>query len=236
MSARSSLRRPRHESFAEEWRPVLRPRQGHLVCTDLREQRLQWRLRRFNRVSRLESREHLDPSRALIVHVHPFPLGHEHRLHLDGNANLRRTRRIETGKARRRHADDRHRVVVDEDLLADDRVVPVEAPHPVVVSQHDDGMTLVDLIVLLRAEHATNSRLDAKHREVVAGHHLGIETFSGVVDAHRRGDQPTRNHFGQRLGALLVLPVNRVGVLAQAHVAAAMRALLVQHHELFRDS
>ena len=38
-----------------------------------------------------------------------------------GHADLRRPRRIEAGESRGRDADDRHRIVVDEDLLADDR-------------------------------------------------------------------------------------------------------------------
>src|SRR5256885_6972300 len=55
-------------------------------------------------------------------------------------------------------SDDGHRIVVHEDLLADDRTVAGEAADPVGVAQDDDGMSLVDLIVLLRVEHTPDRK------------------------------------------------------------------------------
>jgi hypothetical protein len=62
---------------------------------------------------------------------------------------LRRARGIQTGKPLRRHADDGHRIVVDEDLLADHARIAGEAAHPVVVAKDDDRMTGVDAVVFL---------------------------------------------------------------------------------------
>ena len=81
--------------------------------------------------------------------------------------------------------------------------------HPVVVAEHDDGVALVDLIVLLRIEHAPDRRLDPEHREVVPGDQLGLEPLGAVVDADRGRDQPAAQDFGQRLGSLLVVLVDR---------------------------
>ena len=228
------LQLSRHEALADEGRPVLRARQRHLVLADLREQPLQRSLRGLDRVAGLEPREHLHPARALIVHVHPSPLGHDHRLHQDRHAHLRRARRIDAGKTLRGHADDRHGVVVDEDLLADRLRVAIESPRPVVVADHDRWVTLVDLIVFLRIEDASRRRSHAEHREVVARHHLDVDALGLVVDRDRGVGQPARQHFAERLGALLVLLVDRIGVHARAHVAAAVRARLIQHHQLVR--
>ena len=41
-------------------------------------------------------------------------------------------------------------------------------------------------------------------------------------------------YFAERLGALLVLLVDRIGVHARAHVAAAVRTRLIQHHQFVR--
>jgi hypothetical protein len=221
-----------HEPFAGVWRPLFRPRQRHLVLTDLQEQPLQRRLRRGDRVSGLEPGEHLHPSRAAVVHVHPIPLGRHHRFHLDRHADLRRLRRIEAGESPRRHADDRHRVVVHQDLLTDDGAVAAEAVDPVVVAEHDDRMPAIHLIVFLGVEHPPEGRSDAEHREVVARDELGLDALGVVVDANRGRHQPPAQHLGERLTALLQVLIERVRVHAGAHVAPAVRSLLVEHDEL----
>src|SRR6185436_4685894 len=45
-------------------------------------------------------------------------------------------------------------------------------------------------------------------------------------------DQAPADHFGQRLGALLILLVDGIRVHPRSHVAAVVRALLVEHHQL----
>ena len=109
-----------------------------------------------------------------------------------------------------------------------------EAARPVVVADHDDGVALVDLVVFLRVEHAAGGRRDAEHREVVARDHLDVDALGLVVDGDRRIGQPAREDFAKGLGPLLILLVDRVGVHPRAHVAAAVRARLVEHHQLVR--
>jgi hypothetical protein len=44
--------------------------------------------------------------------------------------------------------DDRHRIVVHQNLLSDHRWIARESGDPVVVAEHHDGMSLIGLIVL----------------------------------------------------------------------------------------
>ena len=60
-----------------------------------------------------------------------------------------RLHRVDPGEAFGRHPDDRHRVVVDENLLADDPRIAREAADPVVVAEHDHWDGPIDLVVFL---------------------------------------------------------------------------------------
>ena len=194
------------------------------------------RARGFDRVARLEPAEDLHPAGPAVVHPQPRPFRRHGGLHQDGHADLRRLRRIDAGKSRRRDADDRHRRVVDEDLLADHVRVARKAADPVVVAQHHDRMPLVDLVVFLRVEDAPQRRLDPQHREVVPGDELRLEPLGAVVDADRGGNEPPAEHLSQRLGLLLVVLVDGIGVHPGAHVAAHVGALLIEHDQLIGTS
>ena len=199
---------------------------------NLREERLERRLRRLGRVARLEPCEHLHPPCAAVVDLQPLPVGQHHRLHQDRHADLGAPCRIDPGKPRLRHADDRHGIVVDEDLLADDPGVTGKAAHPVVVGENDDRMALIDLIVFLRVEHAPGGGPDPQHGEEVAGDELGLEPFGSVVDADGRGHQTPAHDLGQRGGALLIVLVNRIRMHPRARIAAVVGPFLVEHDEL----
>ena len=194
------------------------------------------RLRRLDGVPGLEAAEHLHPSRAAVVHAQPAEIRHHDVLHQDGHSDLRGLRRIETGEAFRRHADDRHRIVVHADLLADNTGIAGESADPVAVAQHDRWMSAIHLIVILRVEHAPDCRLHAKHGKVVARHHFRLDALGLVVDAERRGHQTPAQHFRQRFGLLLKVLVQRIGVHPRAHVAAHVAGFLMQHHQLIGSS
>ena len=182
-------------------------------------------------VARLQPREDLHPARPPVGHLEPGHRRHQRRLHQDRHADVRRGRRIEAGEARRRDADDRHRVVVDRDLPADDLRVALEAVHPVVVAEDDDRVAVVDAVVLLRGEDAPDRRLHAQHREEVAGHQLRVDPLGLVVDRQRRGHVAPRDDLGERGALLLEVHVHGVGVHPAPHVAAVVRPLLVDLHQ-----
>jgi hypothetical protein len=93
---------------------------------------------------------------------------------------------------------------------------------------------LVNLIVLRRVEDAADGRFHTQHGEVVAGDHLGLEALGLVVDADRRRDESPAQHFGERFGAFLEILIDGIRVHPRSHVAAVVRALLVELHELVR--
>ena len=222
-----------HELFARILGPVLRGRQCHLVAADLREQPLQRTRGRLHGLTRLQPREDLDPAAPAVVHVDPLPFRQHRFLHQDGDANLRRLRRIDTGKALFRDADNRHRIVVHEDLLADDLRVARKAAGPVVIGQHHDWMPLIDLVVLSGIEDAARRGANTEHREVIARDQLRLQPLGAIVDADRgRHDAPAQ-HFRQRRRPLLIVLVDGIRMHPHAHVAAVVLATLVQHDQLF---
>ena len=95
-------------------------------------------------------------------------------------------------------------------------------------------MPLVNVVVLLRIEHAADRWLHAEHREIVSGNELGLHALGRIVDAQRGLRQSTANHLGQRLGPLLEVLIHRVRVHPGAGIAAHIRGVLVQHDELVR--
>jgi hypothetical protein len=143
---------------------------------------------------------------------------------------------IEARETSGRDADNRHRIAVDQDFLSEDSGILREATDPVVVAEYHNRMALVDLIVLLGAEHAPDGRLHPEQREVVARHHFGVEQFGLVVDADRHFRQPAAQYFAQGLGLPLELLIHRIRMHPLSHVAAVVRALLVEHDELIRSS
>ena len=97
------------------------------------------------------------------AHLEPVPLRHDHGLHQQGHAQVRGAwAGSMPGETRCRHPHDRHRVVVDEDFLADHRRVARKSPLPVVVAEHDHRVAAVDLVVLLGVEDAPGRRPHAR--------------------------------------------------------------------------
>ena len=95
-------------------------------------------------------------------------------------------------------------------------------------------MALVHVVVLGGAEDAAECGFHTEHREVVARHHLRHHPLGLLVHAERGRHQPAAQDIGQRLGLPLQVLVERIRVHPGPQVAAHVRPLLVQHHELFR--
>ncbi len=71
-----------------------------------------------------------------------------------------------------RHAHDRHRVVVDRDLPADDINSASELRLPEAVGEHDD-LPSTGGAIIVRFEDAAERGLDAEDREIAAGDEFG---------------------------------------------------------------
>jgi hypothetical protein len=117
-------------------------------------------------------------------------------------------------------------------MVADHARVASEPIDPIVVSEHDDGVPAIDLIVFLRAENAAESRLDAEHREEVSRDHFGVDALGLVVDTDGCGHEPPAQHLLQRLRLLLEVLIERIRMHPRPHVAPVVVAFLVEHDQL----
>jgi hypothetical protein len=184
-----------------------------------------------HREPRLHARKHLDPLAAAVADLVP-PRRHQ-RLHLDGNPDLLRTRRVHAVEPLRGHAHNRHRVIVHQEFLTDNLGVRGEARHPIIVAQHDRRMTLVDAIVFLRREHPPDGRAHPQGLEEVAGHEFRVDPLRLPAEAEGNIDAAAAEHAGERLGPLLEILVHRVGRHARSPIASYVRPGGPDHDELF---
>ena len=115
-----------------------------------------------------------------------------------GTRMSRRTGRIEAGEARR-DADDVHRIVVDQNLPADDRRIAGEPADPVVVAQHDGRMPAIRPIVRFRRKHPSDCGSDPRRLKEVARDELRADPFRAVVNRHRGRRLESAEDEGERL-------------------------------------
>src|SRR5262247_2033810 len=84
---------------------------------------------------------------------------------------------LDAEKIERRHADDRKRMAIHHDALADNRRTASKAPLPVVVTDDGDRMPARDLVVIL-GEYSAEQRIDSERRKKAAGNPLRLRDFS----------------------------------------------------------
>ena len=173
-----------HKLIARISGPVLRRRQRRFVLADLVEQSLQRRSSGLYGITRLQSRKDLHPTHSPVAGIHPGPLRHHRRLHENRNPDLWRLGRINSVEPRRRHAHNRHRVIVHQNLFAHHTRISREAGTPIVITQHCYGMAQKHAVVIVRVENAPNRGLDAEHGKEIPGYHFEIDALGLIIDAH----------------------------------------------------
>ena len=159
----------------------------------LHQPRLEPRLKAGLRLRRCQPgtqpAEDLHPARWTVEDV--VDAGHGLRVHGRGHPQIGHGADVDAAKAFGRHTHDRHGVVVDRDLAADDIGSAPELRLPEPVREHDDRTGTGDTLVG-RFKHAAERGPDAEDREVAAGDEL-------------RGDGPWiaagRERHGTELGA-----------------------------------
>src|SRR5262249_42397922 len=77
----------------------------------------------------------------------------------------------------RRYADDRKRMTVQRNGLADNRRIRLKTPAPVAVTDHNDRMRAGNFVVLV-GDVAAEQRIDAQHSKKAAGNPLHFSHFS----------------------------------------------------------
>ena len=174
-------------------RPVFAPRVGlqHRL-----EPGLKAGLGLLRRHARLQTAEDVQPTTTPIQQ--PVELRRGLAFHHGGNPHRWNRAPVDAAETRVRHADDRHRVRVDEDRAADNVASAAETVLPVVERQHDDRMR-AGLLVVGFLDGPSEQRTYAKHAEVRARDNLGADRFGRVlereVDAGRRPPEHPVEHL-----------------------------------------
>jgi hypothetical protein len=99
--------------------------------------------------------------------VFPVAERSDHARHGDGHEHLGRAAKVHAIESLLRDANDGHRLVVDQDRLADDRRIAGKPALPVCVSDDRHPVGAGGRFVL-RADQAAQPRRDAESGEVVA--------------------------------------------------------------------
>ena len=157
--------------------------------------------------ARLEAREDVDPVVA--------PVGERLRRaarqlsHRDWREHPGLVSECRPVEAWRRHADNRHRLAVDDDGVTDDRRAGVETRAPVVVAEHHHG-GLAGGLVVGRSDQPAQGRLQAEHLEVAAGHEhaVGVERLPAIRQV--RAERPVRGHAREHGLRLLEIAEHRI--------------------------
>jgi hypothetical protein len=140
----------------------------HVRLDDLPEPGLQARLRLVDSDAWRETSDGVDPERTRRLAV---DFRRHLRLHHRRDPHCRRAFEGGAVKCLRRDADDRHRLLVDQDAAVDHvgRAKPV---HPVVMREHHDRMQ-AGVSVVVRPDQAAEHRNDTERLEVRARDELG---------------------------------------------------------------
>ena len=208
-------------------RPVLAP--GVLLQHRL-EPRLQARLRLRHRHARLQPAEHVEPDAAPIEQ--PVEIRRRLPLHHRRDPDGGNFAPVDSVEAFRRHANNRHRMRVDENGAPDDVGPAAKVLLPVVVRQHDDRMR-VRLAIIGLVQQPAELRTNAENREVGAGDDLGADRLSGVLEKQIHGRRGATEDAVEDVGLVVQILEERVRLqVAAAPPVADERALPVQEDEL----
>ncbi len=124
------------------------------------------------RRARAKAPDHAQPRRDGLAEDRRVAV--DQRLLLNRNPQVRRIATQSLAEeSRRRHADDRERVALDDERGADHRGVGAVRPLPDVMAHHNSGRGRRQVVG--RVEHPTAEGADAERREVVARHELGTD-------------------------------------------------------------
>ena len=180
---------------------------------------------------RLDSRDHIEG--VVVARLpHPFTSGARF-VHLhQRDPEDRRHDRYDALERFGRDADDFVILTVQDDMLADDRLVATEHALPAGVADHSHAMGEPSTI-LRRNEEPSPQRRDAQDGEVVRGcehpeHPARIAGASGQIQRIEAPERHTGKRFGGAIAKILIVR-NRVGPVL--HVA---RPASIELHDLLR--
>jgi hypothetical protein len=148
-------------------------------------------------------------------------------VHRDGNPDIGGRAHNFARERGRRHTDDRHGAVVDDNGLADNRLILMEASRPVAMTDGHDGCTAGRLI-LAAIKHTPAPRGNPEHAEIVARDKPTVRVFQlggaarlvapgaralggDAIDQHvQTTDVPRREHARKWPAVIADVPVQRI--------------------------
>src|SRR5207249_10602010 len=126
---------------------------------------LQSRLGLFEGHPRLQASENVQPHDVALDQT--IPAWRQLALHGDGHEDIHVLTLQQAVESARRNADDRKRMAVEHDLLADDLRIRAKAARPVTVAQHRHGARARKSIVA-GVEQPAECGTDSQNRKVIA--------------------------------------------------------------------
>jgi hypothetical protein len=199
-----------------------------LLLVDLPVDHVHRRFRLLRRHARLQPRHDRQPAAAAVLQVVP---GRRHlRLHHHRHEHVGAFADDDAVEARRRDADDRHRLAVERHAAVEDRRVAIEAPRPVAVGEDDHRMSAWRAVVVLR-EGAADVRAHAEDVEVVAGDQLAVDAFGLAVGDERERRREAREDAVEHGILIAEVAIHRIREGALVESASLERARAVEDHE-----
>jgi hypothetical protein len=203
------------------------------------EERLQVRLHLLARHARFHPAEDVDPAEAAIFEaIAPLAgtrngggdlVRHHHR-----HADLRHVADVDPVESLLRDADDRERIVADDDLLADHVGIAGEARLPVAVADHGHRMRAARHVIL-RRQHAAERGLHAEHVEERSRHQLARRALRAALNAHGHGPVAAAEHTREHVVVIAEVDVVRIRERILIALPVAMkRSLALEQHQLLR--
>ena len=182
-------------------------------------------LRLLDRHTRLEPGEQIRP--VVPPQLEGIRVALQQPTQRDRHVDVRRDAHRRAVERRRRHADNRQRLAVDDERLVDDIRVPVETRPPIVVAQHDDRR-LAGGPVVGRANQPAKSGLHAEHPEVASRDERPFPAHRLAAVGEVGAEPDVRGQTGKRRLLPFEVAEHRVAedLVAPAGLAARLRPRL----------
>ena len=131
------------------------------------------------------------------------------------------------------HADDRHRVAVEQNLLIQNGGIAVETRDPEIVGEDGDRVGAGQAVVI-GSESAAQRCGESQSVEPGAGHQFRANAFAAIVVAEIQRGGETRGHSFEDGVVIAKVLVHRIGEAVWAPHISGLRTGAGEVHQLAR--
>ena len=182
----------------------------------------------FRRNSRFQAAQDIQPVSAAVRET--VPGGGNLALHGDGHEQFGILSREHPAESGGRDPDHDHGMAVEGHLCIQDAGLAGEAPHPVIVAEHDHGMRARSAVVL-RREGAADGGGNAQHFEKIAGDDFGAGAFGLAVPGDADRLAGAGDNAAETRAAVAQVSIQRIGEDALVIVRGSQARTVVVHME-----